>query len=38
MEVWEGAKLAYHQALQLDPEHIGARSNLEYVEGAQKAA
>lgn len=38
MEVWEGAKLAYHQALQIDPEHVGARSNLEYVEDNQKAA
>lgn len=38
MEVWEGAKLAYHQALQLRPDYPEAQHNLDYIEGVEKAA
>lgn len=38
MEVWEGAKLAFHQALQLRPDFPEARHNLVYVESLDRAA
>ena len=38
MEIWEGARLAYFQALELNPQHEEARHNLAVVEELSRAA